>query len=247
MADFTSHQPGTFSWPELSTSDQKSGVAFYRSLFGWDVNEQPIGPSEVYSMFQLRGKPIGAAATQQAAEKQAGVPPHWNLYVTVSNAEDTAKKAVSLGGKVLAPAVRCHGCGQNGRLAGSDRRGVPDLATWQAHRCDDPQRAWHALLDRAHDERHEVCREVLHAALRLDGQTLRDRSADGVHRIQRRRHAEYWHDAQAAEHAGTHPVRTGCRTSRSTTSTRLLPSLPPLLEKSWCRRRTFRTRDDLRF
>jgi uncharacterized protein len=103
VADFTSHQPGTFSWPELSTSDQKSGVAFYRSLFGWDVNEQPMGPTEVYSMFQLRGKPVGAAATQQAAEKQAGVPPHWNSYVTVSNAEDTAKKAVSLGGKVLAP------------------------------------------------------------------------------------------------------------------------------------------------
>jgi len=102
VAEFTSHHPGTFSWPELSTSDQKGGVAFYKSLFGWDVNEQPIGPTEVYSMFQLRGKPIGAAATQQAAEKQAGVPPHWNSYVTVTNADEAAKKAVGLGGKVLA-------------------------------------------------------------------------------------------------------------------------------------------------
>ena len=27
MADFTSHAPGTFSWPELATTDQKGAVA----------------------------------------------------------------------------------------------------------------------------------------------------------------------------------------------------------------------------
>ena len=32
MAEFTSHQPGTFSWPELATTDQSAGVAFYRAL-----------------------------------------------------------------------------------------------------------------------------------------------------------------------------------------------------------------------
>ena len=56
MADFTSHLPGTFTWPELATNDQKAGVAFYKGLFGWDVNDQPMGPTEVYSMFQMRGK-----------------------------------------------------------------------------------------------------------------------------------------------------------------------------------------------
>ena len=34
MAEFTSHTPGTFSWPELATTDQKAGVTFYRALFG---------------------------------------------------------------------------------------------------------------------------------------------------------------------------------------------------------------------
>jgi len=101
VADFTSHKPGTFSWPELATTDQKAGVAFYRALFGWDVNEQPIGPTEVYSMFQMRGKAVGAASTQQANEKQMGVPPHWNSYVTVANVDESAKKAAALGGKVL--------------------------------------------------------------------------------------------------------------------------------------------------
>src|SRR5207237_4149559 len=38
MAEVTSHPTGAFSWPELSTTDQKGAVAFYRALFGWDVN-----------------------------------------------------------------------------------------------------------------------------------------------------------------------------------------------------------------
>ena len=103
MADFTSHAPGTFSWPELSTSDQKAGNAFYSALFGWAITDMPMGPGDFYTMYQLRGKPVGAAATQRPDEKQMGIPPHWNNYVTVKDVDESAKKAESLGGKVLAP------------------------------------------------------------------------------------------------------------------------------------------------
>src|SRR6516164_1890611 len=102
--DYESLPPGTFSWPELSTTDQKSGVAFYRSLFGWDVNEQPMGPDETYSMFQMRGREVGAAYTMRPEERQSGAPPHWNSYVTVKSVDDAVKKAQGLGAKVLAPA-----------------------------------------------------------------------------------------------------------------------------------------------
>jgi predicted enzyme related to lactoylglutathione lyase len=103
MPDVTSHTPGTFSWPELATTDQKAGVEFYRDLFGWHVNDQTMGPGETYSMFELRGRPVAAAYTMRPEEKQAGAPPHWNSYVTVQNVDDTVKKAQSLGAKVLAP------------------------------------------------------------------------------------------------------------------------------------------------
>jgi uncharacterized protein len=103
VPEFTSHAPGTFSWPELATTDQKAGVAFYRALLGWDVNEQPLGPGETYSMFQLRGKEVAAAYTLRDDERKLGIPPHWNSYVTVKSADESAKKAQSLGGKVLAP------------------------------------------------------------------------------------------------------------------------------------------------
>jgi len=103
MAEFSSHTPGTFSWAELATTDQKGGVQFYRSLLGWDVNEQPIGPDEVYTMFTLRGQEVAAAYTMRPEERQHGAPPHWNLYVSVASVDESVKKAESLGAKVLAP------------------------------------------------------------------------------------------------------------------------------------------------
>jgi uncharacterized protein len=103
VAEYSSHVPGTFSWVELATTDQKAGVTFYRALLGWDVKELPIGPTEVYSMFTMRGKEVGAASTMQPDERKMGVPPHWNLYVTVANVDEAAKRAAGLGAKVLAP------------------------------------------------------------------------------------------------------------------------------------------------
>ncbi len=101
--DIDKHPVGAFSWPELATTDQRAGVAFYRSLLGWDVKEAPIGPTEVYSMFTIRGREAAAACTLRADERQMGVPPHWNSYVTVENVDASASRAADLGGKVVAP------------------------------------------------------------------------------------------------------------------------------------------------
>jgi predicted enzyme related to lactoylglutathione lyase len=101
--DIDKHVAGAFSWPELSTTDQKAGVAFYQSLFGWGVNDVPMGPGDTYSMFTLRGRETGAAYTMRPDERQMGVPPHWNAYVTVDDVDASAKRAAELGGKVIAP------------------------------------------------------------------------------------------------------------------------------------------------
>jgi predicted enzyme related to lactoylglutathione lyase len=103
MAEFTSHPPGTFCWPELATTDQKAAVTFYRALFGWELNEQPMGPGETYSLFQMRGKDVGAAYTMRPEERQQNIPPHWNAYVSVANADETVNRAKELGAKVFAP------------------------------------------------------------------------------------------------------------------------------------------------
>jgi predicted enzyme related to lactoylglutathione lyase len=130
VSEFTAHVPGTFSWPELGTSDQKAAVAFYGNIFGWGVNEQPIGPTETYSMFTLRGLEVAAAYTLREHERQQGVPPHWNAYVTVANADATAKKAQELGGKLLAPAFDVMDAGRMAVL--QDPQGAI-FQVWQAN------------------------------------------------------------------------------------------------------------------
>ena len=102
MSQVDNHTPGSFSWIELATSDQNAAKTFYTSLFGWTFDDSPMGPNDFYTMFQLGGRTAGAAYTLRPEETSMGVPPHWNLYVTVASADQSAAKVTELGGKVLA-------------------------------------------------------------------------------------------------------------------------------------------------
>jgi uncharacterized protein len=106
------HNPGAFCWVELGTTDQPAAKQFYTSLFGWNANDMPIGPSDFYTMFQLEGRGTGAAYTLRPDQRQQGVPPHWMIYVSVESADDAAKRAAELGGKVLAPAFDVYDAGR---------------------------------------------------------------------------------------------------------------------------------------
>jgi uncharacterized protein len=101
VTEYTKHEPGTFSWIDLSTSDLDAAVGLYTDLFGWEVTKEDV-PGGVYAMFRKNDKDVAAASTQRGEEK--GIPPHWNVYVTVEDAEQTAKRAEAAGGTIVAPA-----------------------------------------------------------------------------------------------------------------------------------------------
>lgn len=103
MGERTSHTAGTFSWADLATTDQDGAKAFYSSLFGWQANDMPVGDGTTYSMMQAGGKQAAAIAPQQQQQRDAGVPPTWNSYVTVESADAAAEKAGQLGATVHAP------------------------------------------------------------------------------------------------------------------------------------------------
>jgi uncharacterized protein len=102
VTEFTKHEPGTFSWTDLSTSDVDAAINLYTDLFGWEVTKEDLPDGSVYVMFRLNGKDVAAASTLR--EDQPDIPPHWNVYVTVENAEQTAKQAEAAGGSIVAPA-----------------------------------------------------------------------------------------------------------------------------------------------
>jgi len=102
MSTVERHTPGSFCWVELGTTDQPAAKTFYTSLFGWDVNDNPMGgPGGVYSMFTLGGRNVAGGYTLMPDMIAQGIPPHWMLYVQVENADDTAAKVTASGGKVM--------------------------------------------------------------------------------------------------------------------------------------------------
>lgn len=103
MATFERHTPGSFCWIELGTTDQAAAKKFYTALFGWDVNDNPMGgPGDgAYSMFNLNGRNTAGGYTLMPDMLAHGVPPHWMLYVQVESADDAAAKAGAAGGKVV--------------------------------------------------------------------------------------------------------------------------------------------------
>lgn len=102
MTQVTQHEPGSFCWPELATTDTAGAKKFYSGLFGWVPNDQPVGPDMMYTMLRLGGQDAGALYELEKAQQARGVPPHWNTYVSVSSADEAAKKAKALGGSVIA-------------------------------------------------------------------------------------------------------------------------------------------------
>jgi hypothetical protein len=102
MANIEKHAPGEFCWVELATTDQPAAQAFYSKIFGWSPRDMPIGPNQDYTIFDLQGRPAAASYTLRADQRSHGVPPHWDLYVAVQSADETAARAKQLGGSVLA-------------------------------------------------------------------------------------------------------------------------------------------------
>jgi predicted enzyme related to lactoylglutathione lyase len=103
MGERTSHDPGTFSWCDLSTTDPGSGKQFYGGLFGWEFEDRPAGDGVVYTMCHIGGKAACAISALREEERAQGVPPHWNNYVTVDDLDARSQKAGELGGNAIVP------------------------------------------------------------------------------------------------------------------------------------------------
>lgn len=93
--------PGAFSWNELNTRDIAAAKQFYPKVFGWTVKSNPMPQGGEYVEWQLNGRSI-AGGQQMGPQFPPDVPPHWLVYFTVTNTDDTVKRAQELGGKVMA-------------------------------------------------------------------------------------------------------------------------------------------------
>jgi uncharacterized protein len=96
MGKRTEHAPGTFSWVDLTTDDAPAAKEFYGELFGWEYEDNEVPGGGTYTMCKVEGDYVAAIP---GSSDQA--PPHWNSYVTVASADETAAKARELGGSLF--------------------------------------------------------------------------------------------------------------------------------------------------
>jgi uncharacterized protein len=155
MGERTSYTPGTFCWADLQTSDQEGAKAFYSGLFGWEVEDLPVGEGMHYSMARVDGRSVAAIAPLPPGQDQ--MPPHWNSYVAVEDADAATARARELGAAVLAEPFDVMQAGRMAALAdpqggafllwqaresiGAGLVNAPGALTWNELLTTDPQAA----------------------------------------------------------------------------------------------------------
>ena len=151
---------GTPSWIDLSTTDQDAAKSFYAGLFGWSYRDMPIElwqhlqivadaaqlptGDRVYTTATVDGASAAGIAAQPPEEAQRGIPPHWNVYLTVDDVDAAAVGAVEHGGAVLAEPFDVFDAGRMATIG--DPTGAV-VSLWQPRRSIGAQiRAEHGAL-----------------------------------------------------------------------------------------------------
>lgn len=90
---------GRMVWCDLMTNDTGKAKDFYTKLMGWTITPFDMGGGEKYEMWTNGDAPLGGLMKNP----QAGVPPHWIMYVAVANVDQAHAKAKKLGSQEYVP------------------------------------------------------------------------------------------------------------------------------------------------
>jgi predicted enzyme related to lactoylglutathione lyase len=95
------NEANTYSWNELMDRDVERAKTFYHEVFGWEYDEQDMGPMGTYSV--IAGGDNGGLGGLMAMPPDLPpmVPNHWVVYFTVADLEASIEKAAALGGQTV--------------------------------------------------------------------------------------------------------------------------------------------------
>jgi len=89
--------PGAMIWNELNTKEPEKAAQFYAKVLGVEI-ETLEGPTP-YTMLKVDGRPV--AGILRTTPEMGEFPSSWDVYFASSDADATASKAVTAGGKAL--------------------------------------------------------------------------------------------------------------------------------------------------
>ena len=120
---------GKFVWFEHVSADAKKAQAFYGEVFGWRVQDVPMGP-QAYQMIAVGEKTVGGYAPPPAAK----VPPHWIAHLLVADIQAAVAKVKQAGGTVAVAPTKI---GEFGTMAQITDPLGGALCLWQPAKADD--------------------------------------------------------------------------------------------------------------
>jgi hypothetical protein len=87
---------GAMVWNELATRDASAAKAFFGDVLGWTFEP---GEDTFYTYIHNRGRLNGGIIEMN--EMWGDMPPHWQVYFSVADIDDIAKRTTELGGRIL--------------------------------------------------------------------------------------------------------------------------------------------------
>jgi predicted enzyme related to lactoylglutathione lyase len=128
MTTMTQHAAGMFCWCQLGTNDPAGARKFYPALFGWTWEDTNI-VGQPMTLIKKSGKDVGALYGLMDQQLKRGVPPNWETYVAVDNADQTVAQVRKSGGKVH---VEPTDVLDHGRMAVCEDPTGASFSLWQA-------------------------------------------------------------------------------------------------------------------
>ena len=157
MAEIEQHEPGMLSWADLCSTDAEGAKAFYTGLLGLEYVDIPAGEDFIYTLLQKNGKNVAGLTQMGPDMQQQGIPTFWSSYIAVTEVDETAAKAKTLGGTLLFepmdvmefgrmvviqdPAGAMISAWQGGIHKGADIFGEPGALAWCELRTQDTDTA----------------------------------------------------------------------------------------------------------
>ncbi len=92
---------GNFTWFDLMTRDKNASRTFFTELFGWTVNEVPMGPMGTYDMLMNGENAFGGIVPMD----EPGRPSHWMAYIGTDSVDNAVERITKMGGEVAVPAT----------------------------------------------------------------------------------------------------------------------------------------------
>ncbi|MBI4874654.1 MAG: VOC family protein [Acidobacteria bacterium] len=130
MADEPTPEPGQIGWCDLTVPNAEAIRDFYRKVVGWSSSGLDMGGYEDYCM-NLPASGRTVAGVCHARGVNAGLPPVWLVYITVTDLDESLRQCEAAGGRVReAP----KGMGGHGRYAVIEDPAGAVAALWEPAR-----------------------------------------------------------------------------------------------------------------